>query len=244
MEAQAAQQRLQEELAHAARISMLGELTASIAHEVNQPLAAIATNAEAALRWLNRDAPDLDEVRQLASRSIADVRRAADIIARIRAMAAHRAPEHAPAQLNAIIEEAWGFLRHEMRVQGVALALDLSPAAPAILADRIQIQQVVVNLLVNAMQAMEGRADKQIAIATEAGPQTVRLCIDDNGPGIPPEIAARLFESFFTTKPGGMGMGLPICRSIVESHGGTIGYQPRPGGGSSFIVHLHNHTKV
>jgi PAS domain S-box-containing protein len=218
-------QRVQADFAHAARVSMLGELTASIAHEVNQPLAAIATNGEAGLRWLNRPVPDVAEVRELTKRVVADARRAGDIIARIRAMALRRAPEQALLSLDDVVREALLFLRHEIQSRAVTVLHHPAPAAPRVLADRTQLQQVIANLAVNAMQAMAqaGRADGRIIIRTDmADPATLRCTVEDNGPGVSPEHLTRLFESFFTTKESGMGMGLPICRSIIEAHGGRI----------------------
>lgn len=217
--------RVQADFAHAARVSMLGELTASIAHEVNQPLAAIAASGQAGLRWLGRPLPDLDEVRELTGRIVADAQRAADIIARVRSMAARTAPEQAPCSLDDVIREALLFLQHEVRSRGVSIAHHPAPAAPQVVGDRTQLQQVVVNLAVNSMQAMTdaGTETRKIIIRTTLGmPGTVRCSVEDSGPGIGPEHLARLFESFFTTKEGGMGMGLPICRSIIEAHGGRI----------------------
>lgn len=237
--AEAALRRVQSEFAHAARVSMLGELTASIAHEVNQPLAAIATSGSAASRWLASDEPDLGEVRGLAERIVADARRAGDIIARVRAMAERRDPERLALSLNSVVEEALLFLGHELQGRQVMVERHLTPDLPATLADRTQLQQVLVNLTVNAVQAMAeaGTTDPQLRLATAAGPDgTLVLSVEDNGPGLGPT-PGTLFESFYTTKPSGMGMGLPICRSIVEAHGGTI--TARNGDvGAKFLVTL------
>jgi signal transduction histidine kinase len=237
----AAVERLQTDLTHAARVSMLGELTASIAHEVNQPLAAIATNGQAGLRWLSRPEIDVEEVRTLAERMVADAYRAADIIGRIRAMAAKRAPERVEAALNPIVEEAALFLRHELQASGVALTLDLAPDLQPIEVDRTQIQQVIVNLAMNAMQAMATVPveDRGLAIATRrSGEDRLETTIRDSGPGIPPDHLGKLFESFFTTKEGGLGIGLPICRSIVEAHGGSITATNNPDAGATFSFTL------
>ncbi|AHY51620.1 ATP-binding protein [Bradyrhizobium japonicum] len=223
-----AQERLrqvQAEFAHAARVSMLGELTASIAHEVNQPLAAIATNAAAGLRWLNRPIPDMAEVRSTIENMATDTRRAADIVARVHGMASRKAPERAVLSLDDVIREALLFLRHEMESRGVTILHRPDTEAALVLGDRTQLQQVIVNLAINAVQAMTqaGRDHGRIVITTAVQKATTLCCsVEDNGPGISAEHAGRLFESFFTTKESGMGMGLPICRSIVEAHGGRI----------------------
>ncbi len=218
--AEAALARVQAEFAHAARVSMLGELTASIAHEVNQPLAAIATSGSAALRWLANDEPDLSEIRGLSERIVADARRAADIIARVRAMAERREPERAALSLNMLVAEAVAFLGHELRAHGVDPFLALDPALPEVRGDRTQLQQVLVNLIVNALQAMAGTSAPCLRLATARADGGIVLTVEDSGPGIAEP--ARLFDSFYTTKASGMGMGLPICRGIVEAHGGTI----------------------
>jgi PAS domain S-box-containing protein len=218
--AEAALQKVQAEFAHAARVSMLGELTASIAHEVNQPLAAIATSGSASLRWLANDSPDLDEIRGLSERIVADARRAADIIARVRAMAERREPERALLSLNALVVEGVTFLAHELRAQSVDPLLVLDPELPPVLGDRTQLQQVLVNLIVNALQAMADSPERRLTLTTALRDDRVTLTVEDSGPGVAEP--ARLFDSFYTTKPTGMGMGLPICRGIAEAHGGSI----------------------
>ena len=223
-----AQQRLQQveaDFAHAARISTLGELVASIAHELKQPLAAITISGEAGLQWLNRPEPDLDEARKLTARMVADARRSADIIGRIRAMAVRRAPEQTPVSLDELIREALLFLRHEVQSRDVTISHYRGPAEAKVLADRTQLQQVLVNLALNAMQsATQAKgAEGRITIRTTA-PDAATLCctVEDSGPGILPDHFSRLFDSFFTTKDNGMGMGLSVCRSIIEAHGGSI----------------------
>jgi len=223
--AEEALRRVQADFAHAARVSMLGELTASIAHEVNQPLAAIATNGEAGLRWLARPEPDLGEVNALAARIVADARRAADIISRIRAMASRREPEQAMIALDDIIGEALLFLRHDLQHHQVVTEVRLAPDLPRVRGDRTQIQQVLVNLAMNAVQAMTDMPEGQrrLVVRTELGGDgMISTIVEDSGPGLGDEQAHRLFESFFSTKASGMGMGLPICRSIIEAHGGRI----------------------
>jgi len=218
-------QKVQAEFAHAARVSMLGELTASIAHEINQPLAAIATNGEAASRWINRPEPDLDEARELIRRIVTDARRAADIISRVRGMATRGVYTRVPVSLHRTIDEALLFLGHEVQLRGVSVDLERAASLPDVIADRTQLQQVIVNLAVNAMQAMSqsGGAPRRLRVRTALPePSTACCSIEDSGPGVAPEHLDRMFESFFTTKEGGMGMGLPICRSIIEAHSGRI----------------------
>jgi PAS domain S-box-containing protein len=229
-------ERMQADLAHAARVSMLGELTASIAHEINQPLAAITTNGEAGLRWLGRAVPDVAEARTLTTRMVADARRAADIIARIHKMAVHGEAQRDPVEIAGLIEEAALFLTHEIQGRQAALALDLAPDLPPVSGDRTQLQQVVVNLAMNALQAMTSaggpRRDLTIRAAL-ADPRCLLVTVEDSGPGIPEDHLPRLFDSFFTTKATGMGMGLSICRSILESHGGEIRARNLQDGGAA-----------
>ncbi|MCW5772505.1 MAG: GHKL domain-containing protein [Rhodospirillaceae bacterium] len=227
--------RAQDELAHAARIATLGELSASIAHEVNQPLAAIVTGGEASLRWLGRAEPDLGEARAAIARMIEDGKRAAGIIARIRAMATKTAPARMRFAFDDVIAESTALLAREIAARGIALELDIAADLPPVVADRVQLQQVLVNLLVNAIQAMANH-DGRRTLALRARPQggAVAVAVEDSGPGIAPEAAARLFDAFYTTKAAGMGLGLSICRSIVEAHGGEIGYAAAPAGGTIF----------
>jgi PAS domain S-box-containing protein len=218
-------ERFQIEFAHAARVSTLGELTASIAHELNQPLGAIATNCQASLRWLDRAEPNVNEARALAQRTLSDARRAAEIIARVRDMAARRAPERVLVSPHEVILEALQFLRHEVEWRGVDVSHIFSASAPPVLVDRTLLHQVIVNLAVNAMQAMaqRGVAERRITVRTSSlDSAALRCTVEDSGPGIEPDHLPRLFDSFFTTKEGGMGMGLSICRSIIEAHGGRI----------------------
>jgi two-component system, LuxR family, sensor kinase FixL len=223
----------QAEFAHAARVSMLGELTASIAHEVNQPLGAILTNGEAALLWLNRPQPNLDELRALSARTVADARRAADIIRRIRDMATRAETERSPVGLNAVIQEVLLFLSPELRRQGVETTLDLAGGLPEVMGDRVQLQQVFVNLAVNAVHAMAGQENKRLVIrTTRVAEDAVRAEIEDTGNGIHPDNLNQVFQGFFTTKQDGMGIGLAVCRSIIEAHGGSIEAANRPGGGA------------
>jgi PAS domain S-box-containing protein len=223
-----AQERLQQvqaDFAHAARLSVLGEIAASIAHEVNQPLAAMTTNGETGLRWLDRPEPNVPKARELMQRILDDAGRAADIIARIRAMATGRPPQQIALALHDVIAESMLFLRHELQSEGVSVSLELAPALPQVTGDRTQLNQLVVNLVINAVQAMVrlGTGRRSICIRTVlSDPETVCCVVEDSGPGIDSAHIPRLFDSFFTTKDTGMGIGLSICRSIIEAHDGRI----------------------
>jgi PAS domain S-box-containing protein len=245
--AQDALAQVQSEIAHAARVSLLGELTASIAHEVSQPLTAIETNTQASLLWLDRSPPNLGEVRELSQRTIATVQRAVDIIDRIRSLAVRSEPEHKDVEINRVVRESLTFLHHELERSGCEPRLELEPTLLAIHGDRVQLQQVIINLVVNAIQAMQHAAidERGVWIGTRSTDGGLQIEIEDNGPGIPAEARPRLFESFFTTKPTGMGMGLPICRSIIEAHGGRISAVDRgTHGGARFLIFLPAHPVV
>ena len=216
---------MQAELAQMTRVMTMGQLTASIAHEVNQPLTAIAANGESSLHWLTQDTPDIEKIRMLTKRVVGDARRASEIIGRIRDMASQRAPEQKPLSIDDVVNESLSFLRHELQEKGIIVSLDLTRELPQIVGDRTQLQQVIVNLTINAAQAMTqlAPADRRISVGTTlSDPETVCCSIEDSGPGIDPEHLPRLFDSFFTTKDTGMGMGLAICQSILEAHGGRI----------------------
>jgi PAS domain S-box-containing protein len=217
--------KLRTDLSHVARVTSLGVLTASIAHEVNQPLGSIIINGETALRWLARPNVDVEKVKELTRRVVADARRAADIIERVSAMATRRAPQRTPLSVDDIVEEAMVFLSHEFQSKGISVSLELSPALPKVVGDRTQIQQVIVNLAMNAVQAMaksEGAQRILIVRTVRSDPETVCCMIEDSGPGLDPAHIPHLFDSFFTTKDTGMGMGLPISRSIIEAHNGQL----------------------
>lgn len=224
-------------LAHATRVTMLGELAASIAHEVNQPLAAISTNGEACLRWMNRPQPDLAEARATVSSILEASARATGVIKRLRALARRSDPQHMALDLNAVASESVDLVRRELNSHNVTLALTLAPDLPPVCGDRVQLQQVIINLLMNACQAMAACAPGQalLALHTGIGPGigpgpgangAVQLSVSDSGPGIAADAVPRMFEAFYSTKEDGMGMGLPICRSIIETHGGRIWAAP------------------
>jgi C4-dicarboxylate-specific signal transduction histidine kinase len=233
--------RLQADYAHAARISTLGELATSIAHEVKQPLAAIVTSGETALRWLEREDLNVAKVKQLTGRIVESAYHASEIVQRIRLMAVRGESERVALDLKAIAAEAVSFIRHDIESKHISLSIDIGKGLPTITGDRIQLQQVIVNLLMNSIQAIDhGRGSERhihIAIRPEAEGFLI-LSIRDSGPGIAAGDFERLFESFFTTKEGGMGIGLAICRSIVAAHGGTITAANHPVGGAEFRFSL------
>lgn len=213
----------QAELAHITREMTMGELAASIAHEVNQPLASIVTNGETGLRSLARPAPDVEKVQELTKRMVADARRASEIIDRIRAIVTGRKAQLVRLSLEDIIDESMAFLKHEFQSRGISVSLNLATELPQIVGDRTQLQQVIVNLAINAMQAMADSGRRNIHVRTTLlAPETVCCAIEDSGPGVDSAAFPRLFDTFFTTKEAGMGMGLPISRSIIEAHGGRI----------------------
>jgi PAS domain S-box-containing protein len=224
----ASEQRLldaQMELARVTRVTTLGELTASIAHEVNQPLAAVVANAEACLRWLNRATPDLDAVRRSVEWVIDDGNRASEVIRRVRALANKADIEKAPLDINDVVREVITLVQRELFSHRVSVRMVLAPALPMIMGDRVQLQQVIINLVMNGIEAMQSVTDRprELAIRSrEDEPQQVLLSVTDCGVGISAEDADRLFTAFFTTKSSGMGMGLSICRTIMEAHGGRL----------------------
>lgn len=230
----------QAELAHATRVATLGELTASIAHEVNQPLMAVVTSGEAGMRWLRRDPPDLHEVGITIERIVSEGRRASEIVKRIRSFLSKAPAQRDTLHVGTIIEEAARLVEHELNRERVALHIDVAPDLPAVSADRIQLQQVLVNLMVNAAQAMAGQAaPRRLAIqAAQSNADFVTITVSDTGPGIDLTAIDRLFNPFYTTKPQGMGMGLAICRSTVLAHGGELTATNTPGAGASFALTL------
>jgi two-component system, LuxR family, sensor kinase FixL len=238
---QVASDAVQAALAHAGRVATLAELSATIAHEVNQPLAAIAMRAETGLRWLSRDEPNIAKVEQLMRDIASDARRASDIVQRIRGMATKREPEPTPLDLSEVVEEAVLFIRHEVESRSIDLSVKLGVGLPIVLGDRIQLQQVIVNLLVNSFHAITPVEGSRRRIDLETGADqddAVSFSIRDRGPGIAVENLDRVFESFFTTKEGGMGMGLAICQSIITAHGGRIAVSNHSEGGAQFRLTL------
>jgi len=229
------------QLAHISRVTTLGELTASIAHEVNQPLAATVINGNACLRWLVDDPPNLDEARQAVTRLIKDATHASEIIAHVRALTKSSPPAKDWLDINEIIRATLGLIESEIRQNHISMRIELSDDVPAVQGDRVQLQQVVLNLILNAVEAMN---------RTTAGPHvlTIRsvkndakgllLSVVDTGPGLSPKSLDRIFDAFYTTKPDGMGMGLTISRSIVEAHGGRIWATANLPRGAAFQISL------
>jgi signal transduction histidine kinase len=233
------------ELAHISRVTMLGELTASIAHEVNQPLAAVVSNAEAAQRWLDRPMPDLSEARANIEQIIGQGRRAANVVQRLRALSKNSTPQRVPLDINEIVEEAASLVDRELREHSVSLRLDLAAGLNPVSVDRIQLQQVIINLLINAMHAMATVDVREITVASRSpSPGVVDIWVSDSGVGLSREAMARMFTAFYTTKPQGMGMGLSICRSIVGAHGGRIRAERNAGPGATFHISLPTLTEA
>jgi PAS domain S-box-containing protein len=223
--AEQALRKAQAELARVTRVTTLGELTASIAHEVNQPLAGVVANAEACLRWLDRGIPDLDAVRRSVEWVIDDGNRASEVIRRVRALANKADIEKVPLDINDVVSEVIALVQRELISQQVSLQTGFEPALPMILGDRVQLQQVIINLVMNGIEAMQSVTDRPRELVIRSGQddaRRVRMSVTDCGVGISAEHADRVFNSFFSTKPGGMGMGLSICRSIIEAHGGRL----------------------
>jgi len=243
--AEEALQKAQAELAHVARVSTLGELAASIAHEISQPLAAAVADANACLNWLAADPPDIDSVREALAGVVTDSHRAAEVIGRIRALCKRTDPQRERLDINDVIREVVLLARHEVLGHRVALRTDLASALPAVLGDRVQLQQVMINLVMNGMEAMAPITDRprELLIRSQHEADQVLVAVQDSGPGIDADNVDRMFDAFFTTKPSGMGMGLSISRSIVEAHGGRLWASPNTGPGATFQFSLTTDSK-
>jgi C4-dicarboxylate-specific signal transduction histidine kinase len=228
------------ELAHASRVTTLGQMAASIAHEVNQPLSAIITYAKSGRRWLGQDTPALHEVEDCLDHIVTNGVRAADVIARVRALAKKDTPQPQPVDLAELAAEAVELLGPQLQSAAIQVHRAADDGVPQVTGDKVQIQQVITNLLMNAVQAMgqPGASGSDIAIMIARRGRMVMLSVADRGGGLGSVEPARLFEPFFTTKSDGMGMGLSICRSIIEAHGGRMTAADRPEGGAVFSFTL------
>jgi PAS domain S-box-containing protein len=230
----------QADLIHANRITTMGELTASLAHEVYQPITAAITNANTCLRWLARDQPDLEEAREAASRIVKDATRAAEIISEIRLLFKKNAAERELVDLNELIREMACLLRGEAKRYGISIRTELAEDLPQVIGDRVQLQQVLMNLMINGIDAMKDvEGARELIIESQRGENAhVLVSVADTGVGLPSEHADQIFDAFFTTKAHGTGMGLRISRSIVESHGGRLWAADNAPAGASFYFTL------
>jgi PAS domain S-box-containing protein len=229
------------ELAQVSRQMTVGAMTASIAHEVNQPLAAIVANANAGLRWLARAEPDLDEVHSALGRIIKDGHRAGDVIVSIRSMFQKDCCQMSPVKVNDLVGEVLALVHGELESHQISGQNEMVDGLPRVMAERVQLQQVLLNLVTNAIEAMSSIADRERVLAIRSRacePDHVLITVEDSGTGIDPSQMDRIFDPFFTTKAQGMGMGLSICRSIIESHGGQLWASARSPHGSTFCVKL------
>ena len=242
--AEGALRQAQSDLAHVSRVTTMGELTASLAHEVNQPIAAAVTDANTCLRWLNREPPDVEEAREAASRVVKDAARAAEIISRTRLLFKKGTPQWELVDLNEIIREMAALMRSEVMRHSISVRTELAEDIPRITGDRVQLQQVLMNLMINGIDAMkDGDGTRELAILSQrAENEQLLVSISDTGVGLPAEQVDQIFNAFFTTKPHGTGMGLRISRSIIESHGGRLWAADNSPRGASF--HFTLPTKV
>jgi PAS domain S-box-containing protein len=226
----------QADLAHVIRVTTMGELTASLAHEVNQPIAAAITNSNTCLRWLAREPPDVEEAREAASRSVKDATRAADIISRVRLLFKKGTPLRESVDVNEVTREVIALLRDQADRYFVSIRTDLAADLPEVMADRVQLQQVFMNLMLNGIEAMKDpSAAGELTIKSQrANNGQLLISVSDTGVGLAPQQADQIFNAFFTTKPEGTGMGLAISRSIIESHGGRLWATANSGRGATF----------
>jgi C4-dicarboxylate-specific signal transduction histidine kinase len=246
-QAEAALREVQAELVHLARVTTLGELVASIAHEVNQPIAATATNAQAALRWLRFDPPKLDEVQRTLERIVRNAARAGDVVQRVRNLVKKAPLRDDRVDINAAIREVVELTRTEAVKNGVFVRTELADGAPFVRGDRVELQQVILNLVVNAVEAMSASAEgpRELQIVTSGtGSDRLLVAVRDTGPGLAPAVEEKLFKAFHTTKPNGMGLGLSICRSIVESRGGRMWATANTPHGAVFQFTLPAHPEI
>jgi C4-dicarboxylate-specific signal transduction histidine kinase len=236
--------RAQAEAAHASRLALVGELTASIAHELNQPLGAILSNSDAAELLLESAGPQLDDIRKILADIRRDDLRASEVIKHLRALLRKREVELLPLDLNEVVADALRLVEGESRRRGIEVETELSAVVPAVRGDKTQLQQVLLNLVLNGMEAMaeSSAAKRRLTVQTAAGNpnKEAEVAVTDTGPGISPDCLPRLFDAFFTTKEYGMGLGLSIARSIIELHGGRIWAEKNTDGGAAFRFTLPN----
>ena len=244
--AEEALRKAQAELAHLTRVMTMGELAASIAHEVNQPLAAVVTNGNACLRWLAGTTPNLNEAREAVWRIIRDGNRASAVITRIRALVRKTDTEKGRLDINQIVQEVVFLTQNEAVRKGVTLQMELAADVPSVLGDRVQLQQVILNLVMNGVEAMVSVADRPRELCIRARrheSDRVLVTVQDSGIGIDPQNLEKIFDTFYTTKSQGLGMGLAIGRSIVENHGGRLWAIPNDGPGATFQFTLEVGTE-
>lgn len=226
---------LQMEFTHVSRLSAMGEMAATLAHELNQPLTAVMNYVQAGRRLLNAPDTDVERTTELMSKAADQAQRAGDIIRRLRSFVARGESERLPEDMNDVVREACALALVGARSDGIDVDMDMDESLPPVLIDRVQIQQVLVNLVRNSVDAMMDQDERAISVRTVCnGADTIEVAIADNGPGLTPDIAAHLFEPFNTSKPDGMGIGLTVCRSIIDEHGGRIWSTPGDGGGAVF----------
>ena len=237
--AEEALRQLRADLAHVSRVTTMGELTASLAHEVNQPIAAALTDANTCLRWLTRDHPEVQEAREAASRMAKDAARAAEIVNRIGLLFKKSTPQRESIDVNEVIREMIVLLRSELTRFSIATRTELAPGLPRVMGDRVQLQQVLMNLILNGIDAMKDMNAGELTIASQYGEDShLLISVSDTGMGLPPKHVDQIFNAFFTTKPHGTGMGLSISRSIVESHNGRLWATGNSPHGAIFYVSL------
>ena len=230
---------VQDDLARISRVTTMGELTASLAHEVNQPIAAAVTNANTCLRWLTREQPDVEEARAAASRLVKDATRAADIVSRIRLLFKKGTPERELVDISEVVREMLVLLRNETSRYSISIRAEIAPDRPKVMADRVQLQQVFMNLMMNGIDAMKNmNGERELAIRSRQENGHLLISVSDTGVGLPPQQADQIFDAFFTTKDHGTGMGLSISRSILESHGGRLWAVQNSPRGASFCFTL------
>ena len=236
----------QKELAHVTRVAAMGELTSSLAHELNQPLTAIRNYANAAQRFLSQSEPNLSKAREALEGIIRDDRRAVEVISRVRGLLKKEEPRYRPVHMNNVIQEILAFIRSDSVLEGLSIETEFAPELPAVLGDRVQLQQVLLNLILNAVDAMnKAKPDlRKLVIKTEKQEDRgVKVSVRDFGAGIDEAHRDKLFEPFYTTKPGGMGMGLAISERIIHAHGGSIWAENNPDGGATFYFTLPTATE-